>query len=58
VQLASNDAVEKGICIDEVERDLTYNVTRKEYPYPNEFLMHNPFIEEKPAKKKKKKRVK
>lgn len=58
VSLSSVDAVEKGICINEVERDLTYNITKKSYPYPNEFLMHNPFIEEKPEKKKKKRKHK
>jgi len=53
VSLATGDAIESGLCVNEAERDLTYRVELKRNynPDPGVPLMHNPFHVEKKAKK-------
>lgn len=57
VALSSYDAVEKGIFINEDDRDLTYELSKRSYPTPRDMLMHNPFFVAKKGKKKKKRRA-
>ena len=54
VTVTSPRAIEYGLCVNEADRDLTYLIVKKKYPYPGDMLMHNPFFKDKKKKKKKK----
>ena len=47
VQIASHNTVEKALCQNETDRDLTYRVIERKYPHAGIGLMQNPFFVEK-----------